>query len=303
MDKVYAIGGASYTSPNHVTYSFATEEYDPLTDSWTTKADFPMPPPFNKILGNAYIGGASANGKIYVVVFNTEIPGTTATYEYDPIADIWDISKAPVPFSYDRFSVTSLNDKIYVRASNNFAEYDPLTDIWIIKPPSTTDRNLFGLAATNDKLYATGGMTYSSSRSNSTSTHTPILTFSTVEEFDMLANNWVVMKNTHAHCSSLCRIRRHRGKIYVIGGADDTSTPLSEVEEGVVLLSPSTSSLTISPPSGTYTTTQGFDLTLIVETQGLSVVGGSAKLNGADVFGALANCFIPGTLIIGGQNL
>lgn len=59
--------------------------------------------------------------------------------------------------------------------------------------------------------------------------------------------------------------------------------------------------LTISPPSADYLTTQGFDLTLIVEAQGLSVTGGSATLDGSDVTDTLASCIIPGTLVSGGQ--
>lgn len=61
------------------------------------------------------------------------------------------------------------------------------------------------------------------------------------------------------------------------------------------------SNLIISPPSGDYVTTQGFDLTLIVYAPGLTVVGGSATLDGSDVTPALVSCIIPGTLISGGQ--
>lgn len=68
------------------------------------------------------------------------------------------------------------------------------------------------------------------------------------------------------------------------------------VEVGVV-----TSALTISPPSGAYVTTQGFDLALIVEAGCLSVLGGSATLDGSDVTAALVSCVIPGTLVSGGQ--
>jgi hypothetical protein len=60
-------------------------------------------------------------------------------------------------------------------------------------------------------------------------------------------------------------------------------------------------SLTISPPSGDYVTTQGFDLTLIVEAPSLSVIGGSATLDGSDVMSALVSCVVPGTLVSGGQ--
>lgn len=61
------------------------------------------------------------------------------------------------------------------------------------------------------------------------------------------------------------------------------------------------SSVLISPPSGDYVTTQCFDLTLIVEAPGFSVVGGSATLDGSDVTGALVSCVISGTLVSGGQ--
>ena len=62
-----------------------------------------------------------------------------------------------------------------------------------------------------------------------------------------------------------------------------------------------TSTLSLSPASGMYSTTQGFDLTLIVQASGLTVVGGSATFDGADVTAALVGCIIPGTLVSGGS--
>lgn len=59
--------------------------------------------------------------------------------------------------------------------------------------------------------------------------------------------------------------------------------------------------LDISPPSGKYVSTQAFDLSLIVAAYGVSVVGGSATLDGSDVIDALAACVITGTLVSGGQ--
>lgn len=61
-----------------------------------------------------------------------------------------------------------------------------------------------------------------------------------------------------------------------------------------------TDQLSISPPSGNYFSTQNFDLGLIVNTC-LSIVGGSATLDGSDVTSGLAACVIPGTLVSGGQ--
>lgn len=62
-------------------------------------------------------------------------------------------------------------------------------------------------------------------------------------------------------------------------------------------------SLTISPPSGTYVATEGFDLALIVTATGLVIVGGQAIIDGTDVTTALAACLTPGTLLTGGQTL
>lgn len=60
--------------------------------------------------------------------------------------------------------------------------------------------------------------------------------------------------------------------------------------------------LTISPPSGDYVTTQGFDLVLIADAPGLTVVGGNATSSSfGNVTNALVGCVIPGTLVSGGQ--
>ncbi len=61
--------------------------------------------------------------------------------------------------------------------------------------------------------------------------------------------------------------------------------------------------LPLSPASGTYLTTQNFDLSLILKVTGpaVSVVGASATLNAGDVTAALVGCIIPGTLVSGGS--
>ncbi len=64
---------------------------------------------------------------------------------------------------------------------------------------------------------------------------------------------------------------------------------------------PSSSNLRVSPPSGSYFTTQTIDLSLILETDNLSVVGLSAILDGNDISSGLDNCNVPGVLIAGGQ--
>lgn len=62
-------------------------------------------------------------------------------------------------------------------------------------------------------------------------------------------------------------------------------------------------SLTISPPTGTYVSTQGIDLTLIAESAGYSILNTKAVLDGIDITPKLASCLIPGTLLSGGETL
>ena len=143
-NKIYAIGGVDFSSdPNNVTYSYATEEYDPGADTWTIKATMPAGGAVNGVLGNRFIGGAAANGKIYIAAYsNPGAPSLTHALEYNPSTDTW-TSKASPPFTYSRYAVTSLNDKLYALSDLGLlAEYDPLKDYWILRLPTSTWRFL-----------------------------------------------------------------------------------------------------------------------------------------------------------------
>jgi N-acetylneuraminic acid mutarotase len=222
-NKIYAIGGMSYTNPNQVTYSFATEEYDPATGAWTGKAPMPVGNPVNSVLGNRFIGGASANGKIYVVVFT---PGAFSTYEYDPVANTW-ISRAPVPLGglSTPYAVASLNNRIYVLAAFNFAEYNPLTDTWIIKASLPEKRTMAGLVAvpSKNKLYAVGGMDEFGNVLGSVTEHDPV------------RNAWTARAQMPTARHSV-GTGEAGGKIYIIGGSDSplifAPLPHAEVEVG-----------------------------------------------------------------------
>jgi len=65
----------------------------------------------------------------------------------------------------------------------------------------------------------------------------------------------------------------------------------------------STSALRISPPTGTYLSTQNFDLALI--TSGITEIPSltTITLNGQDISAQLAACSIPGTLTNGGTTI
>jgi hypothetical protein len=58
--------------------------------------------------------------------------------------------------------------------------------------------------------------------------------------------------------------------------------------------------LALSPPSGVYVTTQGFDLVLHLGAGAPAIAGGRATLDGTDVTGPLAACVAPEALPGGG---
>lgn len=246
-NRIYAIGGVNFSSdPNSLVYSYSTEEYDPAANTWTSKASMPTGGTVNTVLGNRFIGGAVANGKIYVIAHNN--PGTlspvTHTLEYDPAINVW-TSKTQPPFSYTRYTVASLHNKIYALSDiGELAEYDPLKDRWIIRPPLSTPRFRTGLASVGGKLFSIGGGRNA-------------LPVSTVEEYDPETQNWALRASMASSRVSVA-VGEAGGKLYVIGGSSNASetfpSPLNTVEEGAL---PSTGAVLQIPTGDAVTTGNG----------------------------------------------
>lgn len=224
-NKIYAIGGVNFTSnKSSVTYSYETEEYDPATDSWAPKASMPTGGT-NNILGNRFIGGAAANGKVYIAAYNNSGSSPiTLALEYDPATNVWTHKTLP-PFSYTRYSVASQDNKVYALSDvGEFAEYDPLKNIWTLRPPTSTSRFWTGLTSVGGKLFSVGGGDGSS-------------TVNTVEEYDPATQNWAVRASMPSPRASVA-LGAVSGKLYAIGGSSNTSedfpSPLTTVEEGSI---------------------------------------------------------------------
>jgi|SRR6185437_8189420 len=224
-NKIYAIGGVNFSwDPNRLIYSYSTEEYNPATNTWASKASMPTGGTVNRVLGNRFIGGAVANEKIYVAAHNN--PGTlspiTHALEYDPVTNVW-TSKTQPPFSYTRYTVASLHNKVYALSDiGELAEYDPLKDSWIIRPPLSTPRFRTGLASVGGKLLSIGGGRNSS----------PV---DIVEQYDPETQNWALRASMVSPRVSVA-VGEALGKLYAIGGSSNASetfpSPLATVEEG-----------------------------------------------------------------------
>jgi N-acetylneuraminic acid mutarotase len=135
--KIYAIGGSTASgsySPDIFVGGFVgtNEEYDPATDTWTTKASMPTPRDFFAI--------AAYKNKIYciggAVGFTVdEMSGfygyiTSGVNEvYDTVTDSW-VTKASMPFNGMKLQANVVNGKIYVMQGFYVHVYDPADDSW-----------------------------------------------------------------------------------------------------------------------------------------------------------------------------
>jgi N-acetylneuraminic acid mutarotase len=113
--KIYAIGGHFWDSAWQGTTLSAVEEYDPATDTWTKKADMPMP-----TYGHA---ATVVNGKIYVMggtwgegADTTQVNRVTilsTIMKYDPATDTW-TKEGDMRVPRTAMSASVVDGRIYV---------------------------------------------------------------------------------------------------------------------------------------------------------------------------------------------
>jgi N-acetylneuraminic acid mutarotase len=210
--KIYAIGGSARSHPLGINTTNVTEEYDPVTNTWTKKA--PMPTAREKL------AIAVVNDKIYAIggyYEEGEFPPlyyryTLATVEcYDPITDTWStLADMPTP----RYGLAAgvVNGKIYAIGGNSndsielnvTEEYNPDTNAWVTKAPMPTSRDGLAAAVVNNRIYAIGGWSGGST--------------DVIEEYDPGINTWK-MKNPMPTARFYFATGVINNKIYAVGGS------------------------------------------------------------------------------------
>jgi N-acetylneuraminic acid mutarotase len=217
--KIYIIGGTDniYQWANYWSTVFM---YDPLTDTWTRKADLPA--------GRARLCAGVVDGKIYAIGGSPHRDSEVPTVEmYDPATDTW-TRKTDMPRARNFLSSSVVNGKIYVIGGKIYPSetmvstvevYDPATDTWTRKADMPTARGMHSASVVNGKIYVIGGVT---------GAYGPWI--STVEMYDPATDSWTRKTNMptarSSHSSSALN-----GKIYVIGGGYtwDFCSPTVEV--------------------------------------------------------------------------
>lgn len=202
--KIYAIGGQQYPSGQLLIID-VVEEYDPATDTWTTKA--PMPTP-----RYGFATAIAGNGKIYTIG-GSGPPRQTVVEEYDPETNTWTLKAPAIAKRSYHSAVGASNGRIYIAGGGGFGdiirtveEYDPATNRWTSKAPMPTGRSVFGLAAAgNGKIYAVGGLSGS-------------VASAAMEEYNPATDSWAIKTPMPTPRYSLAAATAGNGKVYAVGG-------------------------------------------------------------------------------------
>jgi N-acetylneuraminic acid mutarotase len=207
-DTVYVIGGRGSSSVQYTT----NYVYDPVGDTWSTKADMPT--------ARAHIGAAIVNGIIYVFGGWVGSTASNAVEAYDPVSDTWS-TKTVMPTPRYAYCCGVVNDKIYVIGGmdmqgnifNTVEEYDPSADTiggtpWQTKANMPTQRMGPGCAVINDSIFVFGGST--TIGGGLTSVH---------QCYDPVSDSWTT-KGSLSQARYALGGLMYESKAYAIGGYD-----------------------------------------------------------------------------------
>jgi N-acetylneuraminic acid mutarotase len=188
------------------------ESYDPVTDTWTKKADMPT--------ARGGLSASVVDGRIYAIGGSSSYgyPVYLSTVEmFDPTTNTW-TRKADMPITADGLSTSVVNGIIYAIGgygsrgwSRPVQAYDPATDTWTTKKADMpTARWVLSTSAVNGIIYAIGGAFDSGAPDNEHS-------LSTVEAYDPMTDTWTKKADMPTARSDLstCVVN---GIIYAIGG-------------------------------------------------------------------------------------
>ena len=207
---LYAIGGFSihYTATGGYSSSesiLATvEAYDPVANSWTTKA------PMATSRYNLAVG--VVNGVVYAVG-GAAVPAYLTTVEaYDPAANSW-TTKAPMLAPRENLAVGVVNGVLYAVGGDSGAAipvgtteaYDPSTNSWTTKASMPTPRYGLAVDVVNGVLYAVGGIGGGNTL------------LGTVEAYDPSTNSWTTKVPVPTPRANLAA-GVVNGVLYAVGG-------------------------------------------------------------------------------------
>ena len=147
---LYAVGGIA-PGGSGVVVTGTLQAYDPVSNTWTTKAPMPTPRLGFRV--------GVVNGILYTV--GGDAAGTVEAY--DPVTNTW-TAKQPMLTARSGFGVGVVNGILYAVGNdgipilaNTVEAYDPATNTWTTKAPMPLPRGGIGVGVVNGVLYAIDG--------------------------------------------------------------------------------------------------------------------------------------------------
>lgn len=177
---LYVVGGRGLNADFTLQAFSTVEAYDPVTNTWTTKAAMPTP----------RFGAASGvvNGIVYVVGgFGASGTRLSTVEAYNPATNMWSAKRA-MPSSRSSAAAGAINAILYVLGGEGakgvsiletLEAYDPISDTWVRKAPMPTPRSTPVIGVVDGLLYVAGG---------GGSSNPPF--FATLEAYNPATNSW-----------------------------------------------------------------------------------------------------------------
>ncbi len=221
---IYVIGG-SYRANSTTFATNKNEAYNPVTNTWTTKASMPVA-----------LHGVSAgvvDGKIYVIggatISNGAGTRVNTVYMYNPSTDIW-TQKASMTTARETTTVVA-NGMIYAIGGFNgtapslnilssVEKYNPGTNTWSTMASMGTARFGEECMVKDGKIYAMGG--YIDAGYTATNT---------IEYYDVSANTWNTSSIGVRLARGLMGSSVIENSLYIFAGFNSSLGPFALVEK------------------------------------------------------------------------
>jgi len=198
--RICAIGGwgGSFRNTN--------EEYNPVTNVWTTRAPRPTTGQ-----GMAVVG---LNGLVYAMGGATPGGARDTIERYNPGTDTW-VGMAPMLMKRSNLAAAVLDGVIYAIGGGDpdpatVEAYEPSTNTWTTRAPLPTARSSLAAVVVNGVIYAIGGTN-------------GVTSFATVEAYDPVTNAWTPRAPMPTARYGVCAVVVN-GVVYAIGGSNGVTT-------------------------------------------------------------------------------
>ena len=205
------------------------EMYDPVTDTWTQKADMPTP--------RSYLSTSVMDGKIYAIggMSSSTEQGRLETVEvYDPATDTWAKTES-INHARSCAAISVVNGEIYAMGGRGWSgiqsEPDPYlssvevfnlkTNQWQKRTEMPAPKTSHTASVIDGKIYVIGGYIQEGKK---------LKNLPTIESYDPTTDRWTqepeMLIGKSGHTTEVID-----GKIYIFGGDSDVAQdPLTSVE-------------------------------------------------------------------------